>query len=90
MRKVKIQPLTNLFAKKRKRRGAIWTSASLLVIGVGAAVFKVTRGKKKDFALPFQNMVKNFSSKTNLNQMDNAAITEFSEELLTSALKNKR
>ncbi|MCL6572002.1 MAG: hypothetical protein K6T88_10020 [Bacillus sp. (in: Bacteria)] len=90
MRKVKIRPFTNLFAKNKKRKGSIWASASLLVIGVGAAIFGVTRGKNKDFTLPIQNIVKNFSAKTNLNQMDNTAITEFSEELLTSALKNKR
>ncbi|WP_066061857.1 hypothetical protein [Neobacillus soli] len=90
MRKINIQPFFNLSAKKRKRRGTMWASASLLGIGLGAAVFGVTRGKRKDFALPFQNVVKNFSQKANLNLMDNAALTEFSEELLSSALKNKR
>lgn len=86
MRSIKRQPFFKLFAPKRKSRGAMW--ASLLGIGVSAAVFGVTRGKRKDFALPFQNAVKNFSPKTNLNLMDNAALTEFSEELLESALKN--
>jgi hypothetical protein len=89
MKKINIQPFFKLFAKKRKSRGAIWASASLLGIGLSAAVFGVTKGKRKDAALPFQNMMKSFSSKTNLNLMDNAAITEFSEELLTSALNKK-
>ncbi|MEH7483367.1 hypothetical protein V7157_20345, partial [Neobacillus drentensis] len=64
----------------------------LLGIGISATVFGVTKGKRKDLALPFQNMVKNFTPKTNLNLMDNHAITEFSEELLMSALNkdNKR
>lgn len=68
----------------------MWTSASLLGIGLSAAVFMVTKGKRKDLALPIQNIVKNFTPKTNLNFMDNAALTEFSEELLTSALNNKQ
>jgi hypothetical protein len=90
MRNINIQSFFNLFAKKRKRRGTMWTSASLLGIGLSAAVFMVTKGKRKDIALPFQDMMKNFSPKTNLNFMDNAALTEFSEELLTSALNNKQ
>ncbi|MBT2738899.1 hypothetical protein [Bacillus sp. ISL-7] len=90
MKKVKVQPFFNMFRRKRKSRGAMW--ASLLGIGISAAVFGVTKGKRKDLALPFQNMVKNFTPKTNLNLMDNQAITEFSEELLMSALNkdNKR
>jgi hypothetical protein len=90
MKNVNIQSFFNLFAKKRKRRGTMWTSASLLGIGLSAAVFMVTKGKRKDLALPIQNIVKNFAPKTNLNFMDNAALTEFSEELLTSALNNKQ
>lgn len=89
MKKIKVQPFFNMFARKRKNRGAMW--ASLLGIGVSAAVFGVTKGKRrKDLVLPIQNMVKNFTPKTNLNLMDNAALTEFSEELLMSALNNKK
>ncbi len=77
-----------MFARKRKSRGAMW--ASLLGIGLSAAVFGVTKGKRRDIALPIQNMVKNFTPKTNLNLMDNAALTEFSEELLMSALNNNK
>ena len=88
MRKIKVQPFFNMFARKRKNRGAMW--ASLLGIGLSAAVFGVTKGKRKDLALPIQNVIKNLAPKTNLNQMDNAAITEFSEELLMSALNKKR
>jgi hypothetical protein len=88
MRKFKVQPFFNMFARKRKSRGAMW--ASLLGIGLSAAVFGVTKGKRKDLALPFQNVVKNFTANTNLHQMDNTAITEFSEELLMSALNKRR
>jgi len=65
--------------------------ASLVGLGLSAAVFGITRGKRKDFTLPFQNVVKNFSEKANLpriNVMDNTALTEFSEELMESALNN--
>lgn len=88
MKKIIAQPFFKMFARKRKNRGAMW--ASLLGIGLSAAVFGVTKGKRRDLALPFQNMVKNMAPKTNLNLMDNAAITEFSEELLMSALNKKR
>ncbi|MBO0962060.1 hypothetical protein J1P26_20345 [Neobacillus sp. MM2021_6] len=88
MKSIRKQPFFKLFAPKRKSKGALW--ASLLGIGVSAAVFGATKGKRKDIALPFQNVVKNFSPKTNLNLMNNAALTEFSEELMESALQNDR
>ncbi|MED3563623.1 hypothetical protein [Bacillus xiapuensis] len=99
MRNVNIQPFLNMFKRKRKNRGAMW--ASLFGLGISAAVFGVTRGKRKISVPPIQNMqnsvqnnmqnmMKNFTPKTNINMMDNAALTEFSEELLESALKNKR
>ncbi|WHY84174.1 hypothetical protein QNH39_16040 [Neobacillus novalis] len=86
MRDIRRQPFIKLFAPKRKGRGAMW--ASLVGIGLGAAVFGAARGRgrRKDLALPLQNAVKNFSSKINFNKMDDTALTEFSEELLTSAL----
>lgn len=77
-----------LFGQKRKNRGTMW--ASLIGIGLSAAVFGITRGKRTVNALPLQNLAKNFSTKTDLNLMNNAALTEFSEELLSSALKNKK
>lgn len=88
MRSIRRQKIFKLFTPRRKNRGAMW--ASLLGLGLSAAVVGVTRGKRKNFTLPFQNAVKNFSPKTNFNIMDDAALTEFSEELLTSALKNKQ
>jgi len=85
------QPLVKVFQPKRKRRGPLW--ASLIGLGLSAAVFGVTRGKRKDFgnmAVPFRNAIKNLSPKTNLNFNDNTALAEFSEELMESALKNER
>lgn len=86
-----VKPLVNVFGRKRKNRGAMW--ASLLGIGISAAVFGLTKGKRKISAQPFQNLKQSFQSftpKTNLNQMNNTALAEFSEELLASALRNEK
>jgi hypothetical protein len=82
------QPLFKMFAPKRKNRGTMWVS--LIGLGLSAAVYGVTRGNRKDIAGSFQNVMKNFTQKNNVNLMGNAALTEFSEELLDSALRNKR
>lgn len=84
----RIMPFFNMFGKKRKRRGALWTS--LLGVGISAAVFGLTRGKRNNIAVPFQNVVQSFTPKTNLNGMSNTALAEFSEELLASALRNDK
>ena len=78
------QPIFKMFAKKQKNRGALW--ASLLGLGISAVVYGVTKGKRKIPTLPFQNMVKNFTPGNKINLMDNSALTEFSDELLASAL----
>jgi hypothetical protein len=88
MRDIMKFPVFNMFAKKQKRRGTMW--ASLLGIGLSAAVFGMTRGRRKDIAQPFQQKMKSFSPKKSLNGMDNLALAEFSEELLASALKNDK
>lgn len=77
-----------MFVKKRKRRGTMW--ASLLGLGVSAAVFGMTRGRRRDIALPFQQKIKSFSPKIGLNGMSNTALAEYSEELLASALNNDK
>lgn len=83
-----IKPFFNMFGKKRKSRGAMW--ASLLGVGISAAFFGLTRGKRNNIAVPFQDVVQSFTPKTNLNGMSNTALAEFSEELLTSALRNDK
>jgi hypothetical protein len=83
-----IKPFFNMFGKKRKSRGALW--ASLLGVGLSAAVFGLTRGKRNNIAVPFQDVVQSFTPKTNLNGMSNTALAEFSEELLASALRNDK
>jgi hypothetical protein len=84
----RIMPFFNMFGKKRKSRGALW--ASLLGVGISAAVFGLTRGKRNNIPVPFQDVVQSFTPKTNLNGMSNTALAEFSEELLASALRNDK
>ncbi len=98
MRNLKRLPLIKMFMPKRRNNGAIW--ASLAGVGLGAAVYSMTKGKRNKMALPFKDTlknlatplkdtVKNFTPKMNSNNMDTAALTEFSKELMTSALNNK-
>ncbi|AZU62914.1 hypothetical protein CHR53_17580 [Neobacillus mesonae] len=96
-RNLKRMPLMKMFMPKRNNKGAIW--ASLAGIGIGAAVYGMTKGRRNNMALPLRDSVKNMAGpirdsvknmvpKMNLNNMDNAALTEFSDELLASALNN--
>lgn len=104
MRKsIRKMPIIKMFMPKRRKNGALW--ASLAGLGISAAVFGATKGKQKNFTLPFagnmkniapklnlkgaNNAVKNMVPKVNINSMDNTALAEFSEELLQSALNKK-
>jgi hypothetical protein len=86
MRKNIVKPFLNMFSKRRKGRGTMWVS--LLGVGISAAVFGLTRGKRKNnIAVPFQDVIQSFTPKNNTN-INNTALAEFSEELLASALRN--
>ncbi|MEC1525291.1 hypothetical protein P9D43_25165 [Neobacillus niacini] len=80
-----VKPFFNMFGKKRKSRGTMWVS--LLGVGISAAVIGLTRGKRKNVSVPFQDVVQSFTPKNNIN-INNTALAEFSEELLASALRN--
>ncbi|NRD80357.1 hypothetical protein HPT25_23840 [Bacillus sp. BRMEA1] len=87
-------PFLRMFMPKRKKGfGAMW--ASLFGVGISAAVFGLTRGKRSNFALPLKNTLNNFTpsmniGRTDISRMDNAALAEFSEELMESAMNNKQ
>jgi hypothetical protein len=96
MRNILKLPFLQRFTKKKKSNGALWVS--LVGLGLSAAVLGVTKGKQRKMpSLPIQNMMSGmmngkmsgFSPKTNIGNMDAAALTEFSEELLNSALNDK-
>lgn len=80
-----VKPFFNMFGRKRKSRGNMWIS--LLGVGISAAVFGLTRGKRKNIVQPIQDVVQSFTPKNNIN-INNTALAEFSEELLASALRN--
>lgn len=80
-----VKPFFNMFGRKRKSRGNMWIS--LLGVGISAAVFGLTRGKRRNIVQPFQDVVQSFTPKNNVN-INNTALAEFSEELLASALRN--
>lgn len=87
-----MKQMYRLMGKRRKNRGAMWVS--LFSVGIGAAILGMLTGKRKDSSMPMNNIMKNFTPrnltpKTNINMMDNAALTEFSEEILSNALNTR-
>jgi hypothetical protein len=83
---IKMLPFVSMFMNKRRGRGTMW--ASLLGLGVSAAILGMAKGRRRDLTPPFQNAIENFTPK--MGTMNTAALTEFSEELLASALNNKK
>lgn len=82
------QPYMNMFRKKRSNKGVMW--ASLISLGVSTLVMMLSKGKRKNVTSPFQNFTKNIAPKSNISMMNDAALTEFSEELLTKAVENNK
>jgi hypothetical protein len=69
-----------MFGTKRNNRGMMW--ASLLGLGVSAAVYGLGRNRNRNMLDPVQNVMNNIRTRT-AGQMPNAAaITEFSKELV--------
>ncbi|WP_148347839.1 hypothetical protein [Bacillus rubiinfantis] len=88
-----------MFRPKRRNNGAIW--ASLASIGIGAAVYGMTRGKQNNQALPLTDTMRNLASplketvknivpKMNIGKMNTAQLAEFSEDLMNGALHNQK
>jgi hypothetical protein len=86
MRNIMKLPFLQLFTRKKSNKGAMW--ASIIGLGLSAAAFAVTRGKRTMPSLPIQNMMSNLTPRSNIGAMDTGALTEFSEELLESALRD--
>jgi hypothetical protein len=80
--------MMKVFTKKKNNKGVLW--ASLISLGASAAVWGITKGKKREInTLPIRNMFKNMNLNKNIPIMNDAALTEFSEELIDKATKNK-
>ncbi len=90
----KRQPLMKMFRRKQNNnRGVMW--ASLLSLAVSAAAYVLSRGQKQtnegstSKTSPLQNIVSNLAPKNNISLMNDAALTEYSEELISKAIQNK-
>ncbi len=83
------QPFFKIFSRRRNNRGAMW--ASLIGVGISAvAMFTRNRGQKKISSINFQNLMKNNPLKKSSPNISDAALAEFSEELMSKALNNNQ
>jgi hypothetical protein len=88
------QPYMKMFTRKRSNKGAFW--ASLISIGASAAVWGMTKGKmtkgngnrEERKNQPTGNMLTNLIGNRNIPMMNDAALTEFSEEIISKAVNN--
>ncbi|WML44771.1 hypothetical protein [Neobacillus sp. PS3-40] len=81
---LKKQPYMKMFTKKRSNKGAVW--ASIISLGATAAVWGMTKGKMRESKMqPLQNMFKSLTANKNIPIMNDAALTEFSEEFINKA-----
>jgi hypothetical protein len=82
-------PYIKMFTKKRSNKGVVW--ASLISLGATAAVWGMTKvNKKEKTTVPIGKMFSNMISNKNMPNMNNAAaLTEFSEELVSDVLNKK-
>lgn len=81
------QGFMKMFRKKQSNRGVMW--ASLISVAVSTIAFYMRRGQKNTTSPSLRNFVNNFTSNRNIPVMNDAALTEFSEELITKAIQNK-
>lgn len=98
------QPFIRMFTRKRNNNGAMW--ASLIGLGISAVMFGLNKGQNKgqnkgaNVPIPngqstgtmgsIQNLLQNNPFKASPSTMNDAAITEFSEELISKALQNNK
>ncbi len=79
----RMQPLLNMFGRKRRRnRGMLW--GSLLSLGLSAAAYGFTRNRGRNMARPFQKLMNNTAQMTNFQKPNMAGLTEFAEELTSN------
>lgn len=81
------QGFMKMSRRKQSNRGVMW--ASLISVAVSSIALLMRRGGNRNTAPSLQNFVNNFTSKRNVPMMDDAALTEFSEELISKAMQNK-
>lgn len=80
------QNILNMLGRRRNNRGMIW--ASLLGLGVSAAVYGLRRTQNRNMTNPLQNLMNNFRFNNALQMPKMANLTEFSEELVPNKNSN--
>lgn len=81
------QNVLKMFGRRKNNRGMIW--ASLLGLGVSAAVYGLRKTQIRNVPNPLQNLMGNLRF-DNLQMPKTANLMEFSEELLPNENKNTK
>ncbi|USK35944.1 hypothetical protein LIT25_12030 [Bacillus sp. F19] len=84
------QPFLNMFGRRRRNRGMVW--ASIVGLGISAAVFGLRRNQNRNLLSPIQNLVNNFRQNNLQNPVsisNKTAFAEFSNELTPNINMNK-
>ncbi|MBS4216123.1 MULTISPECIES: hypothetical protein [Neobacillus] len=87
MKNLSRMPFLKKFRPKRRNNGAMWAS----LIGIGAVVYGITRGKRNDFGLPIKDAVKSMAPNMNFAGMNNAVknmAPNINLEGMNNAVKN--
>jgi hypothetical protein len=95
----KNQAFMKLFRRKQNNNGVMW--ASLISLAVSAVAYVLSKGlrqntnentntEKRRYNTPsLRNFVSSITPKGNISMMNDAALTEYSEELISKAIENK-
>lgn len=99
------QPLIKMFSRRRSNKGAMWASliglaisAVMLKMNNGQKkgsnnnfqnMLKMNNGQKKNSNINFQNMLKNNPFKNGAPMINDTALAEFSEELISKTMQNQ-
>ncbi|MEH7355772.1 hypothetical protein V7150_19775 [Neobacillus drentensis] len=74
------QTLLNMFGRRRNNNGIMW--ASVLGLGISAAVYGLTRNQNGKMQNPGQYLTNIFPMGKNAQRLNMAGLTEFAKELI--------
>lgn len=74
------QPLLNMFGRRRNNNGMMW--ASVLGLGISAAVYGLRRNQNRKMQNPVQNLMNIFPMGKSVQKLNMAGLTEFAKELI--------
>lgn len=82
------QGLMKMFRRRQRNNGVLW--ASIISVALSTAAMFMRRGRKITNVPGLRNFVNNFTSNRNIPAMNDAALTEFSEEFISKAVQNTK